>query len=138
MIRSVSHAKLKVLERSTGNKKVEKWTFLPKNWQYHMKTSGNRPIIFEENFVILEFHTWGNLSTDIGDILILNLVTRTKFWMRSTTLITQIKEKAAGHVDFGELDVTRAQANRMFVESDRLVISFSIRMEGELRAVKLG
>ena len=135
-----SHLKLKVLERSTGNKKVEKWTFLPKNWQYHMKTSGNRPIIFEENFVILEFHTWGNLSTDTGDILILNLVTRTKFWMRSTTLITQMMEKAAGQVDFGRLWVFWDQAYQMLVESDRLVIRYSIRghFGGQFRAAELG
>ena len=110
MISSVSLVKLKVLERSTGNKKVEEWKFLPKDWQYHMNTWGNRSIIFEKNFVILKFHTFGNWSTDTRDILILNLITRKIFWMRSTILIPQMKEIVAGRVDVGGLEVTRSQA----------------------------
>ena len=108
MISSVSLVKLKVLERSTGNKKVEEWIFLPKDWNYALNT--NRRLIFAKNFVILKFHTFGNWSTDTRDILILNLITRKIFWMRSTILIPQMKEIVAGRVDVGGLEVTRSQA----------------------------
>ena len=45
-----------------------------------------------------------------------------------------MKEKAAGQVDFGGLGVTRSEPYMMEVESDRLVIGYTIRMEGEFTA----
>ena len=123
------------MERSTGNKKVEEWNFLPKDWKYPLNFWG-KPPIFKENFVILKFHTW--LSPDHGDTLILNLITRRPFWMWSRTLVTQMKEKAAGQVDFGGLGVTRSEPCWMEVESDRLVVRYIIRMEGEFTAAELG
>ena len=103
-----------------------------------MNTWGPRPIIFEKNFVILKFHTWGSLSADTGDILILNLVTRRSFWMRNATLKAQIKEKALGRIDMGDLWITRANACHMSIESDRLVVLYSIHMSGESRDAILG
>ena len=49
-----------------------------------------------------------------------------------------MKEKAAGQVDFRGLGVTRSEATQMYVESDRLIIEFIIRMEGEFIAASLG
>lgn len=49
-----------------------------------------------------------------------------------------MKEKAAGQVDFGGLGVTRSEPYMMEVESDRLVIGYTIRMEGEFTAASLG
>ena len=133
---NISQVKLKVLERSTGNKKVEEWTFLPKDWNYDLKIWDPDTVIFEKNFALLKFFIGYTSSGD--DILLLNLVTRKLFWMRTTTVKTQMKEKAAGQVDFGGLWVTRAQAYQMFVESDRLVIRYSIRMTCQVRAAELG
>ena len=78
------------------------------------------------------------MSPDTGDILILNLITRRPFWMRSTTLATQIKEKAAGQADFGGLEVTRSEPYHMYVESDGLIIPYIIEMEGEFSTAILG
>ena len=58
--------------------------------------------------------------------------------MRSTTLATQIKEKAAGQADFGGLEVTRSEPYHMYVESDGLIIPYIIEMEGEFSTVTLG
>ena len=141
---NISQVKLKVLERSTGHKKVEEWTFLPKDWIYDLIGNylvgtmiwGQRPIIFEKNFALLIFDTWPNLSRD--DIMILNLVTRKSFWMRSWTVKTQIKEKAAGQIDLGDLWIDRFRVYGMIVENDRLLIQYEIRMRGEIQAVTLG
>ena len=119
--------KLKVLELSTGRRKVEQWTFLPVNWDHEL---ARRPI-FDKNFVFLDFDpwpmTWGSSSTDTSDILILNLVTRTKFWMRRETLTAQLKEKAAGEIGLEGFTVRTSYATQMNVEKDRIVIKF--RME---------
>ena len=118
--------KLKVLERCTGHKKVEEWMFLPKNWNYHLDFWGYRTIIFEKNFALLKFDTLDNPSRD--DILILNLVTRKSFWMRTTTIETQVKEKAAGQVDLGNFLASRTRVYGMEVENDRLLIFYDVIM----------
>ena len=119
---NISHLKFKVQELSTGKTKVEEWTFLPANWDHDLFGTA----ILDKNFVFLDFHTWGNLSTDTDDILIMNLVTRTKFWMRSGTLMAQVKEKAADRLNFGYF---LPYASEMNVEKDRIVIKYKIRLE---------
>jgi len=125
----ISHSKLKVLELSTGKTKVEKWTFLPANWDYELE---RRPI-FDKNFVFLDFEYLPGkstpLSTDTGDILILNLVNRTKFWIRRGTLTTRVKEKAAGGIGFGAM-VLSSYAIQMDVEKDRIVINYRVQCHG--------
>ena len=94
----ISHLKLKVLEMSTGRNKVEEWNFLPTNWDHALHDA-----LCDKNFFILDFGTSGKFEfTDTDDILILNMVTRKKFWMRSGTLRTQVEEKAAGRIDLVE------------------------------------
>ena len=80
----------------------------------------------------------GILSSDTDDILLLNLVTRRSFWMRSTILKAQIKEKALGRIDFGDLWITRANVYHMVGDSDGLAVQYSIRMSGESRSAVLG
>ena len=116
--------KLKVLELSTGKTKVEEWTFLPANWDYHGLLTVP---IFDKNFVFMHFHTWSNLSTDTDDILIMNLVTRTKFWMRSGTLTAQVKEKAAGRIDLEDFRARKLYASAMNVEKDRIVVKIKLQ-----------
>ena len=61
--------------------------------------------------------------------MILNLVTRKSLWMRSTTIETQVKEKAAGQTDLENLDAFKAlEAQGMTVENDRLLIQYEIVM----------
>ena len=123
---SISHLKVKVLDLSTGRRKPEEWTFLPANWDHNL---ARRPV-FDKNFVFLDFDTWGNLGTDTGDILILNLITRTKFWMRSGTLTTQLMEKAAGEIGLEGFMVRSSYASQMNVEKDRIVIKYKIQGYG--------
>ena len=115
--------KLKVLELSTGENKFEEWTFLPANWDHELEGSPT----FDKNFVFLQFGTLGNFEfTDTGDILILNLVNRTKFWMRSGTVKTQVKDKAAGRIDLENFRERNDIAYQMNVENDGIVIKFTI------------
>ena len=117
--------KLKVLELSTGKNKVEEWTFLPANWDHELMWSP----IFDKNFVFLHFDTLGNFEfTDTGDILILNLANRKKFWMRSGTVRTQVKDKAAGRIDLENFRGSEwiGFAYEMNVENDGIVIKFKI------------
>ena len=110
--------------------------FLPNDLNYPFDFRRLSQIIFDKNFLLLEgrFHT----SPDAEDILVLNLITRRPFWMRGRTLVTQMKEKAAGQVDFGGLGVNHSEATHMYVESDGLLIGYKIQMENEFSAVSLG
>ena len=115
--------KLKVLECSTGKDKTEEWTFLPADWDHELV---RRPK-FDKNFAFLDFETRGKFEfTDTGDILILNMITRKKFWMRMETLIAQIKEKTA-RIDFEEFRGRTAHARQMNVEKDRIVVNYEIQ-----------
>ena len=84
--------KLKIIERSTGNRKVEEWSFLPKDWKYQW-----RQVRIFQNLAGFTFNTLGN---SIDDFLILNLVTRKQFWMRRSIIASELIEKA-GRLVFG-------------------------------------
>ena len=92
MITIISQMKLKIIERSTGNRKVEEWSFLPKDWKYQW-----RQVRIFQNLAGFTFNTLGN---SIDDFLILNLVTRKQFWMRRAIIASELIEKA-GRLVFG-------------------------------------
>ena len=92
MITIISQMKLKIIERSTGNRKVEEWSFLPKDWKYQW-----RQVRIFQNLAGFTFNTLGN---SIDDFLILNLVTRKQFWMRRSIIASELIEKA-GRLVFG-------------------------------------
>ena len=92
MITIISQMKLKIIERSTGNRKVEEWSFLPKDWKYQW-----RQVSIFQNLAGFTFNTLGN---SIDDFLILNLVTRKQFWMRRSIIASELIEKA-GRLVFG-------------------------------------
>ena len=61
---------------------------------------------FFRNFCLLEFDTYsvGDSSDSPGDFLILNLVTRKKFWMRRATIASEIREKT-GRLDLNNFEI---------------------------------
>ena len=136
-----SQVKLKVIERSTGYQNLEEWLFLPKDWNYPLNTwlNGTRRISFARNFVLLKFFTLGNRNAD--DLLILNLITRKSFWMRTRIIETQAEEKVAGRMDFTDFVMTMSYTSKMIVEDKRVMIEYIIAMD-ELRTfgdeIKLG
>ena len=122
MMGAQSPTKLKVLERSTGNKKVEEWFFLPKDWKYRLNGCVHGSVHIYQNYGFLRFNTSVD-STD--DLLILNLVTRNKFWMRQSMIVREIREKAGLDIIW----VTRsALPVRMWTENDRVFIKFVVKL----------
>ena len=106
---------------STGRNKVEEWTFLPANGDNGLM---RRPS-FDKNFVLLHFDQCNFQFPDASDILILNLVTRTKFWMRCGAIMTKVKEKAVGRIDLENLSILiESLALKMIVEKDRIVVNY--------------
>ena len=125
--------KLKVIERSTGKERCEEWLFLPADWKYYLSRERNN-IFFDQNFALLGFDTLGDPNTP--DLIILNLETRNKFWMRRATIAEEVKEKAI-QVDF-TIDDFRIQNYRpsfLDVEKDGVKIYFFVKMRGPLNAV---
>ena len=125
MIGAQSPTKLKVLERSTGNKKVEEWSFLPKDWKYHLTGCVHGSVHIYQNYGFLRFNTLAD-STD--DLLILNLVTRNKFWMQRTAIVREIREKA-GRMYSNDVWITRSAVPvRMWTENNRVCIRFIVKL----------
>ena len=125
MIGAQSPTKLKVLERSTGNKTVEEWLFLPKDRKYRLQGCVHGSIHIHRNYGFLRFNTSVD-STD--DLLILNLVTRNKFWMQRTAIVREIREKA-GRMYSNDVWITRSAVPvRMWTENNRVCIRFIVKL----------
>ena len=131
--------KLKIIELATGNENVEGWSFL-EDWGNGsgVQLSGvcrldEDLIIFKKNFAILGFREgrfvenaeylrqfpnsmalWPHMRWEkMDDILILNLASRKKFWMKTKTLVQLMKEKGSAEdnhgIPYNEYDVHRNQ-----------------------------
>ena len=122
--------KLKVIERSTGKERCEEWLFLPSDWKYHL-SRGRNNIFIDENFTLLGFNTVGDPNTP--DLIILNLETRDKFWVRRATIAEEVKEKAI-QVDFtiDDFRIKSYEPHCLHVEKDGVEIGFLIEMRGPL------
>jgi len=68
-----------VVELATGNKHKEEWTFLPRNWRNPVY---RKQIFFNKNFALFGFLSWYTYPKGTGDILLLNMASRKKFWMK--------------------------------------------------------
>ena len=117
MITIISQMKLKIIERSTGNRKVEEWSFLPKDWKYQW-----RQVSIFQNLAGFTFNTLGN---SIDDFLILNLVTRKQFWMRRSIIASELIEKA-GRLDLNYQSTTLWYFHGMRNENGRVIIKFVV------------
>lgn len=84
-----------------------------------------------KNFAVLTFDTLGD---SVDDILILNLVTRHKFWMRTAIIASEIKEKAR-RLDWNDFDhnswiiPVNLKVHGMRDENGRVIITFFIKMD---------
>ena len=63
-----------------------------------------------------------------GDLVIVNLVTRTPFWLRRSVVASQIREKA-GRFDLNSLQITNSPCS-INVNGDRVVVRFRVAMRG--------
>ena len=113
--------KPEILERSTGNKNVEAWTFLPKDWNYHFEKYKCTWFARLPNFVMLKFYT----PFDTHDLLLLNLITRKLFWMGSKNIETKIRDKLPGRLpNFLANKVVMNRPHAVLVEDKRFVIKY--------------
>ena len=139
MIGAQSPTKLKVLERSTGNKKVEEWSFLPQDWKYHLNGCLHGSIHIHKNYGFFRFNTSVDSNDSADDLLILNLVTRNSFWMRKAMIVREIREKA-GRVYLNDLWMTRSVVPvRMWDENDGVYIRLTIELNrASLSSAQIG
>ena len=65
------------------------------------------------NFGLLEFDTYnmGNSNDSPGDFLILNLVTRKKFWMRKVMIASEIIKKT-GRLDLSNFQIIQRRESQ--------------------------
>ena len=97
----------KVIERATGRRNAEEWTFLPDNWT---NTVDRFQIIFSENFLYLRFEKPGD------NLLFMNLISRKQFWMRESVLLDHVKSKMDG-VNVDEVPIRELTFHDMAINS---------------------
>jgi len=118
IIKIASQVKLKIQELSTGKKKVEEWSFLLEELDHNL----NKNIRIRRNLALIWFGT-------TSDPLILNLVTRNKFWIRRAVIANEVREKA-GRLDLNDFRVSRCIVlNHLYNENDRAYITLEIELD---------
>ena len=145
-IKAYDGQKLSILELATGKKNFEEWNFLPKNWNHHL---GEKMIVLEDNFIALIFNDhiflpYGNSwdlegisgpwkeSWDRGDLLVLNLASRKKFWMKRSQIENQMKaavyEKGGdgAQYDYDELKIDDSMIVEMEVGKHEIEIKYKL------------
>ena len=138
----ISEIKLSISELATGNKKVEKWTFLPRNWIHRLDVKHD--FLFEMNFVVLNFDVRRNPHNDPGDLLILNLATRKKFWMQRLMIENQIKAKVTNvdddgnPYDFDDFWVEESMIHEMKIGINEIGVKYKIEYQTDDAEIILG
>ena len=108
--------KATILERATGKKNVEEWSFLPGTARiyefdtFYKRTTQNR-FRFDKNFVIIIFD-YRDADNNIGDLLLLNLVSRKQFWMKRAEVTNKIMIKIPDQNQDDLYDLPRIPLNR--------------------------
>ena len=126
--------KLTVFERSTGEKRVEKWLFKPDD----SKITILRKFRLEENtvgFFILDSN-YKEFTKSDAQYLFLNLATRKHFRVRRSDVVSQINRKTAGS-DFDGFRIKSLQIVNMHAENSLAKIRFqmTLRQIGVSRAL---
>ena len=76
-----------VLELSTGMTKAEEWSFLPDRGRFYLGRT-----ILDSHFALISVGKFGS-NYELGNLLILNLVSREQFWMKTGTIANQMRTK---------------------------------------------
>ena len=96
---------------------MEEWTFLPTNWK---NLVDRKQLWISKNFVIFGFfHGYPRpYPQGTGDILILNMASRKRFWMQTEKIQDEVKAKmtSTSAFQFSEYDThsTRPKVQWMF------------------------
>ena len=117
--------KYKVLERGTGQKNPNEWIFLREDWKFHLQGD----VHFDQHFAFLIFDRSDNSNEDLGDRLILNLLTRKQFWMARRETADRISEKAAGILGLGQFRIEFGASLRcydMYVGKYGIIIKYLV------------
>ena len=136
--KSYDGQKLSICELATGKKNFEEWNFLPKNWNHHL---GEKMIVLEDNFIALIFDdhmfrpygtSWNLEGHGRGDLLILNLASRKKFWMKRSQIENQMKTKVyeeggdGAQYNYDELRVADSLIYEMTVGKHEIEIKYNL------------
>ena len=77
--------KPKILELSTGMNNVEEWSFLPETGGFYLGRER-----FDDHFAFIRVSKSGPIH-GYDDLLILNLISRKQFWMKTLTIANQMR-----------------------------------------------
>ena len=95
------------------------------DWKFHLDDD----VHFDQHFAFLGFFRWSDSNLDLGDRLILNLVTRKQFWMCRKNISKRISEKATGILGLGEFRIkfgTSLRCYDMCVEKYGIIIKYLV------------
>ena len=95
MIKSRIGIKTAVCELSTGKRRYEEWTFLPRNWPHELSPPHISKIFVAFQFYRSFLHEENNIFEFMGssdeDFMVLNLISRKTYWVKVNPLAVKLK-----------------------------------------------
>jgi len=121
--------KTAVCELSTGKRRYEEWTFLPRNWPHELS-----PPHISKNFVAFQFyrsflHEENNIFEFMGssdeDFMVLNLISRKTYWVKVNPLAVKLKNMCRNDhegqaIDWNGLNLMMASVDKITKEENSL------------------
>lgn len=119
--------KTSVCELSTGKRRYEEWTFLPRNWPHELS-----PPHISKNFVAFQFyrsflHEEDNAFEFMGssdeDFMVLDLISRKTYWVKVNPIAVKLKnmcrnDNEGNAIDWNGLNLMMASVDRITKEKD--------------------
>ena len=97
---------MKICELATGNKCIEEWNVLPEVSPVLEHDIREEQTILDKNFALMTFNL--NLRNhEPSELMVLNLATRQRLWIKGKELETKIRAKVSEPFDWQRYDITR-------------------------------
>lgn len=115
--------KPRILELSTGMNNVEEWSFLPETRRFYL---GSKRF---DNHIAFILVAKSGLVHDYDDLLILNLISRKQFWMKTLAIANQMRTQVG---DRNSVDtISRLMGDPRFssqIGKDGIEIKYQVRL----------
>ena len=103
----LSLIKFKICELATGNKCTEEWNVLPEDSPVLEHDIREEQTILDKNFALMTFNL--NLRNhEPSELMVLNLATRQRLWIKGKELETEIRAKISEPFDWHNHDITKS------------------------------
>ena len=130
-----SRIQLKIFELSTGRFNWEEWSISLEDWngaQHPTPIDHQGDLLIQtcQDVALVNNKREGNYGrrqkVDASDLLVINLVTRNKFYIRRAIIANEIREKTGRYINLNNYQILHTYGIYMYDKNDQVFIKFEI------------